>query len=385
MKEAFIIMQIGNSELDKVCRDSIIPALKSVGLNPRRVDKHNSGGLLKSEIIKFIESAEIIVADLTNERPNCYLEVGYAMGMNKFQNLILTARDNHNQDNPKHVIGGPKIHFDLRGYDILFWDIDNLKEFQEELRKRIVRRLTALRLSPSSPASSWDTGWISAHQRAAFEGLKKSGQSCFMEIKMRPLGSQLNLKQAQLLETADKAQVHNFGWPIGVVLNRDEYRPRPKSDGIVAEINAGDSYDYWTIHYDGSFYLLKSLFEDRRQQNTIFFDTRIVRITEALMYARNLYSGLGVSKSEPILIGIRHGNLKGRILTSADPGRLIHESYTSLENEVYTEINTNIEELTVNLFDLVEKFIKPLFVIFDYFEISRKVLEDIITRFINRK
>ena len=35
----------------------------------------------------------MIVADITNERPNCYLEVGYAMGLGKKANLILTARE----------------------------------------------------------------------------------------------------------------------------------------------------------------------------------------------------------------------------------------------------------------------------------------------------
>ena len=86
MKTSFIVMQIGNLELDTVCEKAIVPALKNCGLDPKRVDKHNQGGLLKSEIVNFIESAVIIVADLTNERPNCYLEIGYAMGLDKFRN-----------------------------------------------------------------------------------------------------------------------------------------------------------------------------------------------------------------------------------------------------------------------------------------------------------
>ncbi|MER3424341.1 MAG: hypothetical protein C4293_15090 [Nitrospiraceae bacterium] len=87
MRQAFIIMQIGNAQLDTMCRDAIVPALKACGFEGRRVDKHNEGGLLKSEIVGLIERSEIIVADLTNERPNCYLEIGYAMGLDKFRNL----------------------------------------------------------------------------------------------------------------------------------------------------------------------------------------------------------------------------------------------------------------------------------------------------------
>ena len=68
MAQAFIIMQIGNSELDSMCEKAIVPAIQACGLEPKRVDKHNRGGLLKSEIIKFIQTTDIIVADLTNER-----------------------------------------------------------------------------------------------------------------------------------------------------------------------------------------------------------------------------------------------------------------------------------------------------------------------------
>jgi integrase len=94
MAVGFIIMQIGNADLDRVCADAIVPAIEAAGLAAKRVDKHNVGGLLKSETIAFIQQADIIVADLTNERPNCYLEIGYAMGLDKFTNLILTARRN---------------------------------------------------------------------------------------------------------------------------------------------------------------------------------------------------------------------------------------------------------------------------------------------------
>ena len=51
-------MQIGNPELDQVCEQAIVPAMKARGLDPKRVDKHNQGGLLKSEIVSFIENSQ---------------------------------------------------------------------------------------------------------------------------------------------------------------------------------------------------------------------------------------------------------------------------------------------------------------------------------------
>jgi predicted metal-dependent phosphotriesterase family hydrolase len=144
MPQAFIIMQIGNPELDRLYERALVPAIEACGLTPRRVDRHTRGGLLASEIISFIEESEILVADLTNERPNCYLEVGYALGLGKFTNLILTAREDHDPESPRHRTGGPRVHFDLAGYDILFWRADRLAALRQELEKRIQRRMLML-------------------------------------------------------------------------------------------------------------------------------------------------------------------------------------------------------------------------------------------------
>jgi hypothetical protein len=146
--QAFVIMHIGDEDLDAVYERVMVPALLACDFVPKRVDRHNAGGLLYSEIISFIEESDFIVADLTNERPNCYLEVGYAMGIGRFTDLILTAREDHRVESPQHRRGGPKVHFDLAGYDILFWDPDRLDDFRAELEKRIQRRQHILFESP---------------------------------------------------------------------------------------------------------------------------------------------------------------------------------------------------------------------------------------------
>ena len=142
--QAFVIMQIGNDDLERVYERAIVPALRACGLGPKRVDRHNRGGLLYSEIVSFLEESDILVADLTHERPNCYLEVGYALGAGRFSNLVLTAREDHHADSTSYRPGGPKIHFDLAGYDILFWSPTRLESFGSELEKRAQRRLRLL-------------------------------------------------------------------------------------------------------------------------------------------------------------------------------------------------------------------------------------------------
>ncbi len=413
-KQGFIIIQIGNPQLDLVCEKAIVPALRTCGLDPRRVDKHNQGGLLKSEIISFIENSEILIADLTNERPNCYLEVGYAMGVGRFRNLILTAREDHNADSQSYRAGGSKIHFDLSGYDVLFWNPERLDEFRVELIKRIQRRQAILSPPPSETTvtpsaktvfsdaptsllsnavftvpeiSPWDDAWLSQHRVTALKGLKGTNLSGFMEVCFALSSEKPNKTQSQLLKAAEQSQIETFGWPIGVVLsNREEFRPRPRVDGIVAEVAVGsrESYDYWALKRDGDFYLLQSLFEDTRKPGSIFFNTRIVRVTEVLLYCARLYSNLGVPSTASVNIFIRHGGLKGRFLRSTG-NRLMPREYTTTENEVDSTIREPLVKIETNLVDLVKKLTEPLFMIFDYFEVLESVYAEIVNSFVADK
>jgi hypothetical protein len=83
MDEAFVIMQIGNAQLDVVCDEAIDPAIRDAGPAARRVDRHNEGDLLKSEIVQFIERSQIIVADITNERPTAILRLATRWGLGR--------------------------------------------------------------------------------------------------------------------------------------------------------------------------------------------------------------------------------------------------------------------------------------------------------------
>ena len=235
----------------------------------------------------------------------------------------------------------------------------------------------------------WDQRWIDAHRAIALAGLRKLERSGFMEIQFALVESSLNATQSLLQRQARPAQIETFGWPIGIFIDRDGYRPKPTNDGIVTEILIQDddgrsSYDYWTLRKDGAFYLLKSIFEDERRPGHIFFNTRIVRITETLLYAARLYSGLGVSRMQTFVIGIRHGGLQNRILSTSNLARRFppSESNISGENEVYSEIETTIQEIESSIVDLVENFTQPLFVVFNFFELDKAILSDIVNKYI---
>ena len=142
--EAFLIMQIGDPQLDRIWTDVYVPVIQDFKLKPRRIDKHNTGRFLMSEVADLLVKSKIIIADLTNARPNCYLEVGYTYGIEKHSHLILCAREDHNPNSSNHKKDGPKIHFDISGYDIVFWSENKIDEFKIELAKKIKYRLTVV-------------------------------------------------------------------------------------------------------------------------------------------------------------------------------------------------------------------------------------------------
>jgi hypothetical protein len=387
MGTAFIIMQIGNPELDQLCAKVMVPALKACGLDPKRVDKHNEGGLLKSEIIRFIESSDIILADVTNERPNCYLEIGYAMGIEKFRNLILTVREDHFPGSSAFVQGGPKIHFDLAGYDILSWKTDELDAFREELEKRIRRRLAIIEPTEGKPVPVWDDEWLARNREAAVAGLAKSKLPGSKEMCFALHPPKSAWGPQELNEAARRSEIKTFGWPIGVYLgNREEFRPRPRADGIAAEIaiEDGSSYDYWAVRRNGDFYSLSSLFEDRRAPTQLFLDTRVIRATEGLLYCARLYSRLGVDPSSRVQISLRFAGLKDRTLTVVSPRRQSpFPDHRCNEDEIGTEVSTSLQDIEANIVGLVKQLLGPVFILFDFFVLSDGVYEDLVNRFVH--
>lgn len=387
-------MQIGNDDLDRVCDEVIFPALQVTGLEPRRVDRHNQGDLLKSEIVHFIERGEIIVADLTNERPNVYLEVGYAMGLGKKTHLILTARADHFPGHPDYQQRGKRIHFDLQGYDILRWDPNDLDSFRTELERRIRRRRALLAPSATGEGVSGplhatiDQDWLAKNREAAIAGLQRVGLTGFWEtvVTIQPRG---DWPQRQLRLAVEASTIDTFGWPIGISFERDGERPRPTAGGIVTEIAVssgqfGPHFDYWNLQRSGDFYLLRSFFEDSRgKAEELFFNTRIVQVTEMLLFLARLYGQqLQLSGTTVVSISMMHGGLAGRRFSQIGRPRFMSARGVCSEPEIETNLVTTVDELETRLIENVKELLSPVFTLFNFSEVPDPIYADIVERFV---
>lgn len=213
-----------------------------------------------------------------------------------------------------------------------------------------------------------------------------------MEVYHFLVDSEVSRSQPELLTAARQAAIHTFGWPIGVVLDRDDARPRPTNDGIVAELKSGDfsgrqKYDYWALTKTGDFYALMSLFEDDRDEMAIFFDTRIVRTTEALLHAANIYRALGADPSSLVDFTVRYGGMRGRILKAASQfiAPPIGEDRNELEGESTVSLSFRLSDVESEIVNLVEHLCEPLFVLFNYSHFNHQIYERLVTNFVAGK
>lgn len=102
-----------------------------------RIDKEHPLEDLVGRIKDEIKNAQFIIADLTDERPSCYFEAGFAEGLKK--NIIYVASKD-SVINPKQV---NKIHFDIHRNVIHFVNLEELKTKLEESIKKNHERLFA--------------------------------------------------------------------------------------------------------------------------------------------------------------------------------------------------------------------------------------------------
>ena len=199
--------------------------------------------------------------------------------------------------------------------------------------------------------------------------------------------------QQTLLEVSEKSQLHNTGWPIGVVLYNQEHKPIPTKEGIEAVIVSKifGSIDYWFFRKDGSYYFARVYEEDRvkrvqeseKKVKRLLFDVFIWRVAEALLHCVKLNTILGLSTDERIIIKFSWFGLSNRTLGSSTR-RLISPRMSSAMDESW-EKETTLGELSSKWEDFTIEAVNKVFLLFDYLTIKEKILKEIIEEFKNSR
>jgi len=99
---------------------AISAAAKAVGLRAARVKDVKGDYRITEQILIMIRQARLIVADLTNDRPNVYFELGFARGIGKKVITILRS--------------GSQPHFDV--YDWAYLEYIDSRPLEKDLLER---------------------------------------------------------------------------------------------------------------------------------------------------------------------------------------------------------------------------------------------------------
>jgi nucleoside 2-deoxyribosyltransferase len=124
-RKAFVVMKFNDEDLNSAYLGVIKPVLTDAGYIVTRIDEVKDSSEINDQVRNEILGSALILADLSQERPNCYYEAGYAHALGK--TVILTARE------------GTPIHFDLSTHRFIFWKNEN------HLRTQLLERLKDLK------------------------------------------------------------------------------------------------------------------------------------------------------------------------------------------------------------------------------------------------
>ena len=127
-KQGFVAMWF-DDKMQTVYDEAIALGILDAGYKPHRVDQREYNDKIDDEIIAQLRRSRFVVADFTGHRGGVYYEAGFAKGLG-LEVFWTCRKDDINN-----------LHFDIRQYNCISWQEDDLQDYREKLSFRIERVL----------------------------------------------------------------------------------------------------------------------------------------------------------------------------------------------------------------------------------------------------
>jgi nucleoside 2-deoxyribosyltransferase len=124
----FVIQPFDGDKFDRRYKDSFAPAIKKAGLEPYRVDSDLSGDILIDEIERGIKESDACLADITEDNPNVWFELGFALA-SRIPCCIVCSKER-----------STKYPFDIQHRRVIQYDTESKGDYvalEESIRKRL--------------------------------------------------------------------------------------------------------------------------------------------------------------------------------------------------------------------------------------------------------
>jgi hypothetical protein len=192
-----------------------------------------------------------------------------------------------------------------------------------------------------------------------------------------------------LYDTIRLAVRNHSGWPPFLNLTRPPYRPAPVGGAIECWIGPDNDgsydkpahHDFWRISPDGMFFTRRGYQEDGGwkgvKPGTSFDITSSTRrLGEAILEAFYISQALNAMTSNLIIAGT-WTQLAGRVLVShGNPNRSLFNTYKASQAQYSTVATVPIESLPDSLPELVDSMLTPLYELFDFFSLPKRLVEE---------
>ena len=165
------------------------------------------------------------------------------------------------------------------------------------------------------------------------------------------------------------------GWPVWVVMHRDELRPVLHQGTIecwLKDTRFGDAAhsDFWRATPDGRAFLLRGYQEDTFEgiePGTAFELTLpIWRVGECLLHAARMARELDGTRVE---LSMKWKGLQGRHLTTrASEHHFVGGHFVCRQRSATTTVEVEVATVEDLLSELVRELVEPLFAAFDFYE-----------------
>lgn len=174
----FVVCPIGSEgsetrkNSDQLLKHILQPVCKECDFECIRVDELNDNNSITDTILKYLENADLVIADLSNHNPNAFYELGYRTALKKPTIHIKNDVDTI----PFDVAGIRTITYNLK-------DLDKVAEAKERLTKTIQNLKFESQETDTSANTDYNSILAEIYKiQDDLKNFKSSSDSMFTEI-----------------------------------------------------------------------------------------------------------------------------------------------------------------------------------------------------------
>lgn len=201
---------------------------------------------------------------------------------------------------------------------------------------------------------------------------------------------------ADLKDILNRATVRHTGWPAFWVPTRQGISPYIHDNALECWL-ARDEYnsdaahaDFWRVSPNGDAFLIRGLQEDSADNTRSVpgkgFDLTIPtwRVGEVLLHAENMARELGDPQAE-VTAQFEWAGLAGRELVVLSANRWVLPGHRTQQDTYSTTLTVQADQISNGLPELVDKVVRPLAELFDFFRLPPDLTTGELTNMRNNR